>query len=167
MGHALIPWLGLSVLLGAMALAAAWARRSTVLRALGVAGFIAGVPVSAVAVGLALGWPVPLIAGLTAPGGETPVIGVKMIVGKGIFIMVDRGNGEPRTYRLPWSRETADRLQNLIDKGSGRRGPKAMMSLPYEPSWNTKPRFYAPPQPKAVPDKPPEPEEPPIYRREF
>jgi len=144
-------WIVLTVLLGAAAWIAAWSRRQTKARALGIITFLAGSPVAAFAVAVCLGWPMPLIAGITGPSGDYTVLGSKLIPGQAIYVLIDVGN-EPRYYVLPWDQGAAETLQDASDNGSGVN----VTVPPMEFSWEQrKPlSFHELPQPKVLPDKP-------------
>ena len=168
--HILTPWLFITLALGAMALVAVWARRKTLFRGAAVLLFVVAAPFAGLALATTLGWAVPIIPGLTAVAGDdVEVIGVKLAVGEGIFVLVDDAGGEPRYYRIEWNRKLADEIQDMMDnpdrgglrmkipgeKGDGKEG------APFEWSWDTHPpQFYAPPQPKVLPDKPQQAEPP-------
>src|SRR3546814_2633343 len=114
-------WVVITLAMGFVSSFAIWSRRPTWLRGLTVGAFIASAPITAVALALSLGWPVPLIGGLIAPSGDWSVLGSKMIVQKGIYVLLDTGD-TPRHYVLPWNREMArseehtSELQSLIRK---------------------------------------------------
>lgn len=151
MTAAISSWLAITILLGIIATLAVWARGFSRARGLAVAAFVSASPIAAGALGAALGWPVPLVNGLNSPAGEFMVLGVKMLVGKGIYVLLDNSELEPRYYWMPWSREMADKIQEEIDKPN--EGLK-MIVPPFEWSWEKRPSFYALPQPKVMPDKP-------------
>lgn len=153
MSHAVTPWLAVTIFLAFMALLVVWTRRQSILRPFAVACALFSAPAAAVAIATPLGWPVPLYGGLTALGGEYPVLGVKMIAGKAIYVLVDTGD-EPRYYMIPWDRELADQLQDILDD-PGNEGAK--IEIPMEFSWDkNKPQFHPLPQMKVLPDKPPQ-----------
>jgi hypothetical protein len=63
------------------------------------------------------------------------------------------GVGEPRAYVLPWSRETAERLQDAQRAAQQQGGGDVRMRLPFEPSLDDREaQFYAQPQ-QALPPK--------------
>ena len=71
-----------------------------------------------------------------------------------IFVLLDIGSGEPRHYRLPWDQKLADKLQDILDDPDE---GGVMLKIPYEPSLDTNAaQFWSLPQPKALPDKPPQ-----------
>jgi hypothetical protein len=145
-------WVVITLAMGFVASFAIWSRRPTWLRGLTVGAFLLSAPITAVALALSLGWPVPLINGLIAPAGDWSVLGSKMVVQKGIYVLLDTGE-TPRHYVLPWDREMADKIQELQEEENG----GVMMKVPpFEFSWEKRkpPEFYALPQMKVLPDKP-------------
>jgi len=155
MTAAATAWLAITFLISAMALIVVWARRQTLYRALAVTIALLSAPAAALALALALGWAVPMVPVLTAPGGDFLVLGTKIVQGEGIFVLLDTGGGEPRHYRLPWGQKLADKLQDILDdpnKGG------VMLKIPYEPSLDSNAaQFWPLPQPKALPEKPVQP----------
>jgi hypothetical protein len=145
-------WFVLTCLLGLSALIAIWARRPSRARGLSILAFIAASPIAAAALGAALGWPVPLINGVNAPEGTYSVLGSKIIVGKGIYVLIDVG-GEPRYYWLPWSQKESKELQEGLNK-AGKDGGVQMTIPPFEWSWDQHQTFQPLPQQKVIPDKP-------------
>lgn len=162
MTTAITAWLAITGLLGCLAVIAIWARRVTKARGLSVLAFLLASPVAAVALGAALGHPVPLINGINAPVGHYGVLGAKMIVGQGIYVLIDMG-GIPHYYWLPWDKDKAGKLQDAINR-AGKDGGIMMDIPPFEWSWDQHQSFQPLPQPKMLPDKP-KPEEPMHYER--
>lgn len=154
MTHVATIWVVLVTVLAAVTSLAIWSRRGSFSRGWTVAAFIASAPISAAALAFALGWPVPFVAGLIAPAGDWSVLGTKMIVGKGIYVLLDTGD-VPRHYVLPWDRKMADKIQELLDQGDAIGGMR-MKVKPYEFSWEWRdpPEIYADPQPRVLPEKP-------------
>jgi hypothetical protein len=149
-------WLALTMGLGLMASIAIWSRRPTHARGLAVASFIPGSALAAVALAMALGWPIPYLPGITVPEGEHTIIGFKMAEGEGIYILLDTGGSAPRYYRLPWKNSTAEALQNAQGEGEGDgegESGEFGMSVPgLEWSWDdNEPQFWAAPQPQMPP----------------
>lgn len=147
-------WAVLVLVLAVVTSLAIWSRRGSFARGWTVAAFLVSVPVSAGALTFALGWPVPFVAGLIAPAGDWSVLGTKMIVGKGIYVLLDTGD-VPRHYVLPWDRKMADKIQELLDQGDANGGMR--MKVPnFDFSWERRdpPEIYALPQEKVLPDKP-------------
>lgn len=160
MTYAITAALIITFVLGVLATLAIWSRRGPArTRGLAVVAFVLGSPLAAASLGMSLGWPIPLYSGLTAPAGEWVVLGVKMVIGKGIFVLIDDGD-VPRYYSLPWSNKMADKLQDMLDKGE-----KPMVTIPpFELSWDRHPPSFQPmPQPRVLPTKPRE--EPRKYER--
>ena len=154
MEHFITPWLLITLALGLMASIAVWARRQSRFRVGAITFFVLSSPFSAWALATSLGWAVPVIPGFTGIAGDYQVLGVKMVVGKGIYALIDTGPAEPRYYQLPWDQKTADAIQDMLDNPEG---AGVMMNIPpFEWSWDTHPpQFWELPQPKVIPDKPP------------
>lgn len=148
----------IAVVLLLAALAVVWSRRRTWLRAVAVPGAMLAGGIACVILLESLGYAVPLISGLTLPSGEQPVISAKFLVQQGIFLTVDLPAG-PRLYWLPWDRQLADKLQEMMDQAAQGQGGGVMMDVPpFELSLDhNAPQFRELPQPKVLPDKPPEP----------
>lgn len=152
-------WLVLTLSMAAVTVLAVWSRANTRARFLCFMAFFAAVPASGAALGFSLGWPVHLVNGVTVRSGETKILGAKMIIDDGIYILVDRGDQPPRYVRIPWDPDTASKLQGAMDE-AGPEGDVTMTVPPFEFSWDGHaPQFHAQPQPKVLPDKlqPPEP----------
>lgn len=144
-------WILLTVVLGVSAWSAVWSRRPTIGRAMSVLVFLSGSPIAFVSVAFCLGWPVPLIGGITGPAGEYTVLGQKLVANKAIYVMIDVGN-VPRYYVLPWDQNAAKKMQDAADKEAG-----MMVTIPpMEFSWERrKPlSFHELPQPQVLPQKP-------------
>lgn len=142
-------WLVITALFAIISSLAIWSRGLSRARGLSVAACLVFSPVSAVALGFSLGWPLPLLA---APAGEYRVLGVKMIVSKGIYVLLDFSDGEPRYYWVRWSRQAAEELQKAME--SQESDGVEMKIPPFEWSWERRPSFHPLPQPKVLPDKP-------------
>lgn len=84
---------------------------------------------------------------------EATVLGSQMREGSGLYLWLQvQGTEEPRAYRLPWDRKTAEELQQALDEAE-RNGTGVRMRLPFEASLDRRePKFYALPQP-ALPPK--------------
>lgn len=147
-------WAVLVLVLAVVTSLAIWSRRGSFARGWTVAAFLVSAPVSAVALAFSLGWPVPFVPGLIAPAGDWSVLGTKMIVGKGIYVLLDTGD-VPRHYVLPWDRKMADKIQEFLDQGDANGGMR-MKIPPFDSSWDWRdpPEVYAMPQQKQLPDKP-------------
>ena len=156
MTQSLTAWAVLSAILFMGALIAIWSRRNTRWRGMAVLAVLISVPMSAAAIGYALGWPAPLLK-ITAPTGDWVILGDKMIRGQGIYLLIDIPGGEPRYYRMPWDDEEAKKLQELKNKKQG-----AM--LRFDPSLEQFAEIHPLPQPKFMPPKR-QPSAPPRYER--
>jgi hypothetical protein len=157
MNTVISSWIVLTVILGACAWVAVWSRRPTRLRLLSVAAFFLSSPVALVSLAVCLGWPVPLIGGVTGPSGDYLILGSKLMPNEAIYILIDLGNA-PRYYVLPWNQDVAKQIQDAIDNQSQMQ----VTIPPYEMSWERrKPlSFHELPQPKVLPDKPRQAEAP-------
>lgn len=154
MSATVTAWLVITFVLGLLATLAIWARGFSRSRGLAVGAFLLASPAAAAALGVTLGWPVPYVQGVTVPEGKHSILGVKMLLGQGIYILLDIGDGEPRYYKLPWSNKSAEELQGAQEEG-GEEGEVGLIVPPFEWSWDQgEPKFYALPQPKMLPDKP-------------
>lgn len=111
---AVTVWLVLTVLLGVVTTLAIWSRGYSRARSLSVVAFLVASPLAAVALGVALGRPVPLIENITIFEGKYQIIGVKMEPKVAIYLYVD-GGGEPRSYALPWDDRKAEAIQNALE----------------------------------------------------
>ncbi len=85
---------------------------------------------------------------------EAEVLAGRIVEDEAIYLWLDLDElREPRAYRLPFDRDTAEELRKALEAGA-RDGVGVRMRLPFEPSLDDgEPRFYAPPQPK-LPMKP-------------
>ncbi|TPI86430.1 hypothetical protein [Mesorhizobium sp. B2-8-9] len=156
-GVSITVWLVLTAILAAMALIAIWARRPTAARTLAVLSLLLFSPIAGAAVWLCLGWPVPYVEGLTVKPGKHMILGVKALIGDGIYVLLDLGGEAPRYYKMPWNDRTAEQMQKALDeRAAGGEGSTAGVEVkPFEFSWDTHPpQFWADPQPKVLPDKP-------------
>lgn len=108
-------WLGLAILLSAFA----WlAKKRVAAIALPFAAAIA-----AAALFVPLGRPIPLMP----PAGDYTVIGSKIVVDVGIWVLLDDGKGEPRFYRMPYSNEQASQIQGAKDASQDGAGIHAVI----------------------------------------
>ena len=84
---------------------------------------------------------------------EATVLGSQLQENEGIHLWLQLPDvAEPRAYVLPWSRETAERLQEA-QRAAEQEGGDVRMRMPFEPSLDDlEPRFYAEPQ-QALPPK--------------
>jgi hypothetical protein len=109
-------WLGLSVTMCAFAWMAG--------RKLAAITLPLCVALAAFCVFLPLGKPTPIGPG---PGHYT-VLGAKIVVNEGIWVLLDDGKGEPRYFRLPYSNEAANQLQQAKDGAAG-GGPGVRLKI--------------------------------------
>lgn len=151
MTQVISSWIIITLLLGAAAWIAAWSRRQTKARVLAILAFLSGSPIALFSLALCLGWPIPLIGGVTGPSGDFIVLGQKLVANKAIYVMIDVGN-VPRYYVLPWDQNAAKKMQDAADKEAG-----MMVTIPpMEFTWERrKPlSFHELPQPQVLPQKP-------------
>jgi len=153
MDHVVTGWLAITILFGALALAAIWSRRGTFMRGMGVLVFFISAPVVGLSAAVGLGWAVPVIPYITAPGGDDyRMLGVKMVQGVAIYVLLDIP-GEPRLYSIPWDQDMADKIQDMLDDPDS---AGVAVTIPYEFSWDQNtPQFWPLPQPPAMPPKEP------------
>lgn len=156
----------LAVGLGAtLASATIWSRKNSWVRGAAVAGWLALMPLVVGSTFFSLGHPAPWVQTINVPGGKYMVLGIKLVQDVAIYVWLDFGADHPRYFALPWDNTTADGLQGLLDRQ--RRGEGDFeMEIPYEWSWDDNPpQFHPLPQPRMVPNKPPEETEPERYER--
>ena len=83
--------------------------------------------------------------------GQMVVLASRISDGTAIYLwLLAKGETEPRYYELPWSKETAKKLQEAIR--SAEKGRQLLFSLPYQKSYGVDSPFHVLPQPK-LPDK--------------
>lgn len=144
-----------------------WSRRETKMRVLTLVSFLAFMPAVAGVGFFAMSHPAPWLQTITVPGGDYTVLGVKMVQDVAIYVWLDFGKNHPRYFALPWDNKTADQLQGLSDQQKYGDIPGFKMVIPYEWSWDkSPPQFHPLPQPKMMPDKPPQQEDLHRYERE-
>jgi len=156
MEESFTSFLAITILLAVMAWIVIWTRTATLARTASVIVLIASVPISAGSMAYSLGYPMPIFKSLFVPAGDWKILGSKMVIDEGIFILLDTG-GTPRHFVLPWDAETANKLQDLQDGEREGNNQGARMKIPpFEWSWERrKPlELYALPQEKVLPDKP-------------
>lgn len=158
MDQALSSWAALALVVGILAVVAIWARRSTKARGLAVAGFLASIPLTGGTLIYSLGWPAPYAnwSFVQIKGGDFTVLGVKLVVGEGIYALLDTGS-TPRYFVMPWDKEMASKLQDLMEsQREGETGEPRLKLPPMEWSWERRkpPLAYALPQEKVLPQKP-------------
>jgi hypothetical protein len=88
-----------------------------------------------------------------AKAGEATVLGSSTVEDEAIFVWLQLdGADEPRAYRLPWDKRTAEQLQEAA-RSAAEQQTALRMRMPFEKSLDDRePRFYALPQP-ALPPK--------------
>lgn len=158
-----VVWLSLGVLalFAAEAWLAIWSRRDTWGRLATVLLFLVGLPAIAAVAVESLGWHKPLALVWDLPRGEHRVLAAKLVQDEAIYLYIDDPvRSEPRAIVLPWSNETANRIQKLQDEAG--RDANGQFMMRYEPSLDTHaPQFHPLPQPPALP---PKPSPPPVPR---
>lgn len=135
----------------ALAVAVAFLATVRVLRpALGVVALVAGVALVQQSIGRAK----PIWSELQCDVQDATVLGSQLRENDGaIFLWLQPTGCEPIAYRLPWSQQFAQQLQDAIDKAEREGGEP--LRFRYEGSLDQRePKLYAPPQP-ALPLKPP------------
>ncbi len=155
----------LAVVMGAsLALATVWSRKNSWVRGAAVASWLVLMPLVIGSSFFSLGHPAPWVQTINVPGGKYRVLGVKMVQDVAIYVWLDFGADYPRYFALPWDNATADKMQGLLDRE--RRGNGGFeIEIPYEWSWDTNPpQFHLLPQPRMMPNKPPQ-TEPERYER--
>lgn len=88
---------------------------------------------------------------------EAAVLSHRMVEDVAIYLWLGiEGADEPRSYVLPWSRETAEQLQDA-QRAAQSEGTGVRMKQPFEQSWDERERrFYAAPQaPRPAKQQPP------------
>ncbi len=152
MTQALYAIAALTVVLFGAALLVVWARRRTWVRGAAIPVAIAAAAAAAAIVLATLGFPVPLISGVTAPTGDYSVLSNKLVLNEGIYLTLDLPGG-PKLFWLPWSKTMAEMLQEMSED-PGNAGVTATIP-PFEWSWDlSDPSFQPLPQPKWMDDKP-------------
>lgn len=155
MDKAIFAAAGLTIILLAAALITVWSRKNIhAIRAAAIPFALVAAMAAASVLAITMGYGVPLVAGVTAPSGDAMLLSAKMAPGKGIYITLDLPE-QPRLFWLPWSREMADKIQEMLDNPEN--GGVKVTVPPFEWSWDTNPPQFLPlPMPKFLPDKPPE-----------
>lgn len=99
--------LALTATLATMAWLAIWARRPTASRYLAIATLPTAIAISWLALQQPLGAPAD-----NPPPGEYTVLGARIDAGEAIYVLLD--GDPPRYYRLPYSHEAAEQLQEAM-----------------------------------------------------
>lgn len=146
-------------LAGAIAGLALWARVRRSLKVVVLTLTAAWLVVAYGALAELLSRPKPVdleFARTTVP--EADVLAGRIVEGEAIYLWLGFVDlEEPRAYRLPFDRQTAEELRKALEEGEA-NGSGVRMRLPFEPSFDdAEPRFYAPPQPR-LPSKPGDPD---------
>ena len=119
-------WIAVAViaLFALAAWVAIWSRADTRGRSMAVAIFLIGVPSVAAASIETLGWAKPFsFSWEIDTEREYHVLAARLVQDVGIWIWLDTGDPEPRSYRLAWSNETAQAIQEAMDGApEGREG---------------------------------------------
>jgi hypothetical protein len=143
-----------AVLAAVLASIAVWAPRGLALKVGALACAALFMPVAYLGLSDLLSRPKPVaMEWWLGEADEATVLGSQMREGDSLYVWLQLdGEREPRAYRLPWSQQMAQQLQQALEKAQ-RDGTEARMRLPFEPTLdNREPKFYAAPQP-AMPPK--------------
>ena len=143
-------------LAGAIAALALWARVRRSLKVVVLALTAAWLVVAYGALAELLSRPKPVgLEFARAQAAEAEVLAGRIVEDEAIYLWLGFGDlAEPRAYRLPFDRETAEELRRALERSREEGGGGVKMRLPFEPSLDDQePRFYAPPQPR-LPSKP-------------
>lgn len=111
-------WLALAIvaLFGIASWLTVWSRRDTWARPAAVVLFLVAIPVIGGALAESLGRAKPMsIAWEIDSDREYLALGARMVQDVGIWIWLDTGDPEPRSYRIPWSNEMANAIQKAMD----------------------------------------------------
>lgn len=119
MTHVATVWIVLALVLGVYAAVAAWSRGGKLFRSVAVLSLLIAVPASAVSLFYTLGYPIPLVEGLTLSPGKHVLLAKKMEYKQAIYLWVD--DETPRYYWLPWSDKKAEQMQDAEEK-AGKKG---------------------------------------------
>ncbi len=146
-------------LAGAIAALALWARVRRSLKVLVLSLTAAWLIVAYGALAELLSRPKPVdleFARTSVP--EADVLAGRIVEGEAIYIWLSFLDlEEPRAYRLPFDRDTAEQLREALEEGE-QNGSGVRMRMPFENSLDDmEPRFYALPQPR-LPLKPDSPD---------
>jgi hypothetical protein len=143
-----------AALTAALASIAIWSPRALSIKGAALACTALFVPLGYWGLGDLTGRPKPVeLEWWQARAEEATVLGSRLREGQGLYLWLELdGAPEPRAYRLPWDRRTAEELQAAMEEAR-RSGTGVRMRLPFEPTLDRdEPRFYAMPQP-ALPPK--------------
>lgn len=142
-----------------------WSRRRTLHRPIAVAAFVVWVPTLGGIALQSLGWHKPMWAAIELQDRtDLRVMAHKLVRGEAIYLYVDTGEGEPRAYKLEWSDEVAQQLQDAV-RGSRGNGNQGGAIMEFDHSWDQHPpQFHPLPRPR-LPIPKGEPDEPERYER--
>lgn len=143
-----------AVLAAMLASIAIWAPRALPVRAGAVICAVLFMPLAYAGLNDLLSRPKPVaMEWWLSEAEEATVLGSQMREGESLYLWLQLpAEAEPRAYRLPWSQQMAQQLQQAIEQAE-RNGTEARMRLPFEPTLDGRePKFYATPQP-AMPPK--------------
>lgn len=113
--------------------------------------------VAVVLVGTTIGRAKPLWTETLCDTTVATVLGSQLRESDGtIFLWLQPEGCEPTAYRLPWSKDLAQQIQDAMDRAANGEGNGRLL---FEPSWDDRePKVYPAPQ-QAMPPKP-QPEAP-------
>jgi len=152
----------LATLFAVFSLLIVHARKDTIYRPVALLAFFSSIPAIALAFMMVLGTPKPIGYWLfddLEDEKQYAVIGFLPVVKDGVYVLLDMGTGKtPGYYKLPWSAETADKLQESEGKGTlslSKQKKTSKIAGFFEFSYSTKvPKVtYKSPQEKQIPDK--------------
>lgn len=149
----MIPFPILIALAAICAWAAIWSRRDSHWRWIGVLAFILAIPTIGWAYADSLGRHRPLILATHLLGGEHKILAAKFEENVRIWVYVDTGRGAPWPIELPWSTETADKIQRAMEKAPEGQEGQFMGRFVGEHSWNIELVPHPIPQKPALPPK--------------
>lgn len=112
-------WLSIAAVLGLVVTLAIWARRPSKARGLSVLAFLVSLPVAAISLGSALGYPMPYFHGITIPPGKYKVLGGKIVENVALYVLIEGEDGLPRYVSLPYSTDGANSMQQAMDGAGG------------------------------------------------
>ena len=129
-----------AVLAAMLASIAIWAPRALLVRAGAVACAVLFMPVAYAGLSDLLSRPKPVaMEWWLDQAEEATVLGSQMREGDSLYLWLQlAGEAEPRAYRLPWSQQMAQQLQQALEQAQ-RNGTEARMRLPFA-STSTAPR---------------------------
>ena len=102
----------LTAIFAVMVLMIIWSRNGSIARHVAIAALPVAVFSSWYILTVPLGRPAS-----SPPPGEYSILGARIDIDVAIFVLVDAP--EPRYYKLPYSEDAAEQLQQALDEGSG------------------------------------------------